>query len=296
MLKLVFLLFCISLLVGCHSINSKKGRTFDQIPPHDAAVLEDFFRILIQKEGMGYVIYGDKPMVSVLYLNPIGKAFIIFRLEEYNLKLKKGIECFRKYAALRNSKKYTFLFFGDPNRDEHIELLIINRSQFIKTVEKNRLQFERILGPVTGEKLLDSFCKCSNDWMQDVLKNNHELTGILFGYGLHNSHLFQRFAEISEKLYSRKFTIKQLKRQPSFGYQSIGDEIKQLQTQLKGNQDSRLFDELAMSLPLFKADADACESQQLLQKYQLQRRQILANYREGSYFKKTMQKILESSE
>lgn len=277
------------------SQNSKKTKLseiFVSIPPPDLVILEDFFQSLFVYHNLGYVLYGDKPMITISYNNPLfSQSFDLYSMEPENLKMKKGMECWRKYHKLFSSENFISVFFGDPSKDENIELILINKSKFINVVETNLDKFKPVFGKdVTGKQLLTKLINEKDFWTCNL---DYEMIGILLGYGKINAHYFQRRSDINPKFYGWKFTLKKLLRSPSPGYTCIEDEMVDLQNCFHPLEDDNHLDGGFMDLPGFLA-VDSTETQKLKEDFEQQRKQMIKIYRNGSYFKKSMRKYVGS--
>src|ERR1700722_14701743 len=166
------------------------SKIISKIPKDDQLILDEFFQDLIFRSPFGYVLFGNKPISTFHYVNPFSDFYVMFRIEPENLKLKQGIECWRKHYKLFPSKDFLFVFFGDPLIDEYIEIALVNKKKYIEVVQKNFTHFQRVFGSnITAEKMLDKI-----SYEEDFFENNldYEMLGILFGYGEFNSNLFQR--------------------------------------------------------------------------------------------------------
>jgi hypothetical protein len=301
-IRLVIYIFLCSGCLCFYVLSKIKFRTekeafvsngFNKISKNERLILEDFFQLLITTFDFGYVLYGNKPMVMVQYANPLSEdSFLFHTLEPHNLRLRKGIECWKKYCKLFPSKGFVFLFFGDRLKDSFIELLLINKARFIEVVCSYPEKFQSLFGyGCSPSKVLNLISdERANQWFTRL---NYEQLGLLLGYGARNAYHFQRRAEIHPKFYGGKFTLKKLSSKPSNEYLSIEDERQQIQYRLKPLEDERTLDSGFIAFPGFLADPCSEETQHLKDTFQKQRMQMINLYRNSSFFEKTMMQYLE---
>ena len=256
-----------------------------QIPKNDLVILEDFFQSLIVYYNLGYVLYGNKPMVTVPYINPFfSKPLNLYDIEPDILKMKEGMECWKKYYRLFPSKDFVFIFLENPSECKFNEMILINKSKFIKTADQHISKFKRIFGnEITGEKLLSKISIGADFWKYNL---DYEMIGILLGYGEANANYFQRRADINPSIYGWKFTLKKLQTSPRQGYTSIKDEMLDLQKNFRPLCDEKPLDEGYMTLPSFFVTPDCKEA--LSHDFGQQRKKLIKIYRNASFFKKSM--------
>jgi hypothetical protein len=257
-----------------------------QIPQNDLETLESFFQTLFLKESFGYTIYGKKPMSVVTYNDPLYRCNL-WDFDSYNLQLRQGSECWKKYCSRIQSNDFVFLFYKNQKWGE---MILINKQNFIDTVDQHQADFQKAFGyPISGEELISRMIKSSSEW-NEVLKNSDYLMGIVLGYGRHNSSVFCRRREIEKKSYECRFSLNKLKTNPAPGYATIDEEIQTINRRFHLYQDNSLESNF-ISLPFFRSDSDSHESQELLEQYKDERKQILKIVEGGDFFQKAINKI-----
>lgn len=263
-----------------------------EIPADDLVTLEDFFHSLIVHYNLGYVLYGDKPMATVPYINPsFSKSLNLYDIDPDLLKMMKGVECWKKYYRIFSSKDFEFIFFENSAENKFNELVLINKSAFINTANQHIDKFKRVFGnKITGEKLLSKISIGTNFWKYNL---DYEMIGILLGYGESNATYFQRRADINPKIYGWKFTLKKLQTLPRQGYASINDEILDLQKNFQPLRDEKPLDRGYMVLPSFFVTSDSKDT--LHHNFGQQRKKLIKIYRNGSFFKKSMTRYAQES-
>jgi hypothetical protein len=106
----------------------------------------------------------------------------------------------------------------------------------------------------------------------DLLARNHELFGILLGFGKYNSHLFQRREDLDP--YELPINLR-IKVPPSPEYTSIQSELEDLsQKMCCFNGYSQCFPIVTFNQVTFAADPNHPETIFLRKKYEAQRKRI----------------------
>src|ERR1700722_19826023 len=225
------------------------SKIISKIPKEDQLILDGFFQDLIFRSPFGYVLLGNKPISTIRYVNPTSDFYVMFRIEPENLKLRQGIESWRKYYKLFPSKDFLFVFFGDPLIDAYIEITLVNKKKYLEVVQKNLTKFQKVFGSnITAEKMLDKISSGQDFWDNNF---DYEMLGILFGYGESNSYLFQRRYDIDPDVHYGRFTLKKQITIPREGYTTVEEEFADLATRLDTLKDDHPLDNGYMDIPGF---------------------------------------------
>ncbi len=181
-----------------------------------------------------------------------------------NQVLKEGWKTWSKYQRYFPKKKMIFRIIGSEENDCTIKILLIHKEHFRNIVFKHQKLFESVLGQkIDITKMLKSF-EHDEDPIRTVLKNNHLLLGILYGFGVHNSQRFLARWEEVEKLRScHKF------RSQREMYESIGNEL----TSTLENENHPI-----LNLPVFSVDPLDEETRELRIQYEREREDILKKW------------------
>lgn len=292
-------LFAVMLLFVCcfgywkyysTSIDTKLKKISDD----EKKCLEMFFYSSFH-DGLGYTLFGDKPITIVGYINPKEKIKDVYDFldstigayNEFNIRIRKGWEIFEKCKFLPSEK---FSIVNEKSRANNFHcILFINNDSVLKTIKLHLKDFKNVLGQhVTPQNLLQKIIK-SDDVFGDVLKNHQGLIGTLLGYGRHNAWLFHRREQLEQHFYKFRFTLtKPIK-------EIAADELEALNQKLQSFDDRDYTDItfLPIILPCFCADRNAEETRLLKQKYEKQYRKINNRYRKGDFLKITLQKLTE---
>jgi hypothetical protein len=157
-----------------------------QISDNERLILEKFFQLLIKSDGLGYVLFGSKPVCLSGYFScvPIGNMLGGCHA---SYAIKAGWNVWKKYEKYFSHPKY--LIFEEVKNVEEIEIhsiYFIHKEKLLEALEKHQPLFERELTSHFDPK---KFLHRIED--KQVLLgalNNHEgLLGILLGYGVSSS-------------------------------------------------------------------------------------------------------------
>ena len=258
-----------------------------------------FFRDSFVFDGLGYTLFGDKPMTAAGYCKSTRKCWDIddfldstfYSFCAENLRRRRGWEILQRHRDLFPVKDYGIVQCKNFADDDFTTVLFINKKAVLATVEKHLVDFKQVLGEeITPEILLSRILK-SDDVFGDVLKNHQGLIGILLGYGRHNAWLFQRREEIDPVVLKHRFSLKKPR------VQIYQNEIDDLNQRLQGFDDRGIldFNPLLLSLPCFAADPDSEETKQLKINYERQYREIIRRYRKGDFLQITLEQMTSRS-
>lgn len=266
------------------------AKVLKTLPSEDKEVLESFFQCL-HRNTFSYVLFGDKPMSICSFLqmemgHPQTYRLYDFmdssmgRLSSPNLTKVRGWEVWKKYRQFFPSTNFILL----ENRDsERVTLVMINKQALLRIVEENIEDFRDVLGvEVTPQIILDR-CIKSNSIFKDVLKCHNGLFGTLLGYGRHNAFLFSRREQIS----TQESVL------PSPEFSTVGEECRYIDGKLKRFDENGIpdFNPLLMTLPMFVADHEHPETQQLKIKYKQQYKNIIKEYEKGDFLEITLRQF-----
>ncbi len=288
LISLVGVLGAFILIVPLFEKKNSVHKILSLMPQQDRLALDAFFRILIFKSSFGYVLYGDKPISLVDYVSKYSDGFYggirYSDLSIANAILREGWRVWEKYQHLFPSKHYILHHFGRKDRDSAF-ILMINRNAFEDTFAKNNQKFILKYGSdITAEKMLQKCLSKESLFAADFMYC-HELQGILFGFGSHNSKLFQKREDLDKcaELHRSELRI------PSPAFL---EEIDQIDSKLQffGDDDSSV---LRLSpLPTFVADLNHAETVAVKKKYKMQRRRIANRYRNGNFLELTLEQFI----
>jgi len=280
------------LFLGLNVYQSRKSvdrmHALRAIPKEERDSLEWLLRHFHQDSS--YVLFGTKPMAfaflkreEVFRAQAPGVYEVMDSITQYhihNFVGLKGWEAWEKYKHLFASSNFVLLQNSEPNLNT---LYLINKREFLKTVEEEIDLFKKVLGShITPQKVLDQ-CLTSKDVFEIALKGNHALLGVLLGFGRHNAELFARRNEIMHK--------KAL--MPSSGFATLEEEYAYLDAKLQSftEEESEEWNSLGLTLPCFAADLDHPETQKLKMKYRKQFKEIVQKYKGADFLEVTLRQF-----
>ena len=170
-----------------------------RISPEDRTILERFFKELICFDCYGYVLFGNKPMAFATFENQIEIQYMLSLYSLQNNALKIGWQIWNKYQGLFNIKNYIFRVSQNPVCPEVTLIVLINKSACLKILSDNLKIFRSVLGDgITPEEIVLRLE--TEDTILDKVLNHHDgLLGMLLGYGVHNSMMYQRRIQLAKQ-------------------------------------------------------------------------------------------------
>lgn len=178
----------ITFLLICFKLVSSPCLGEELISRNEAEFLSQCFKSILENSEAGYVLYGQKPLCTIEYLQDS------FYFEPRELHQRSVALCMAK-EILKRPFFHTgeILFHFDESNEM---LLVINKSKFLSVVEENRALFQYVLGPtITPELLLEVILSPSTSFFE-TLKYDRVLIGIVLGYGVQNSLYQSRYENI----------------------------------------------------------------------------------------------------
>lgn len=236
-----------------------------------------FFRQLLLRDSAAYVLNGSKPAGESSFLGvKYYRTTIHWRGFYRSTLFRKGCEVWKKYEYLFPSKNYCFCYDVDEE-DDCITVFLINKRNFADIVIKNIEEFKKVLGQkITPETFIDMIVSKKQSFFK--ILNNHQLFGIIFGYGKHNAELFHRRHRLENNCIRKLELIKK--------------EIKMINEKLQFSDNEKIYLRF-LSLPSFVCDATHHETQELQLRYTQQRKEFTNLYKNGNFLEITLKKLTE---
>ena len=182
-LRLIFLLW---LLLPLAALATQDGRPFIQnLPREDLENLKVLFEYLFKTNEFSYTLFGDKPVSFCYFPAPIKSQSIsqaLRQLAEPQPPLWRGAIAWERRQAHLPATNYILVC-----NETSPWAFIIHIAAFKEAVESNR---EFIPSHATADELLDLWRKNPEECIHSC---DHQLLGILLGYGTHNARLFQKY-------------------------------------------------------------------------------------------------------
>ena len=167
----------------------------EKIPVNEREKIEGFFREMVTNESMGYVIFGNKPMIwcglyaKELFFNENHSWAFIANRSWINYL------AWEKYQHLFPMLNYIFRIYEDDDNRNCYYLILINKKICITAIQKNINLFKQKLGDSISPEEIMHQLEVREDICKDVLKGNDDLLGILLGFGTHNSQVCQKMID-----------------------------------------------------------------------------------------------------
>lgn len=255
------------------------------------AILDSFFHVLFEESQGGYVFYGNKPICAEGILPKEENLFMVGGLlHRHSVVLKEGLRVW-KNLNLEN-KNYYIHCYEIPSYGWQ-QILVINREEFIKTVQKNLQLFQYVLGPkLTPNRFFEQLIDPKESF-SSLFKDDKVLIGILLGFGTQNALHVGREENVSEELFRNKHPSSQqgfrsVGETPSFGFSSLDEELKQLNEGLYNS--NQLVPTSFPAIPWFGCLKTA-ETKQLLKSYTKSRKTIQKTLRAPNFLEEVLTRI-----
>lgn len=243
----------------------------DEIPSDNRSYLCSIFSILIE-DHFAYTLFGDKPVSLSAHFLITPWENIIERTSSDDYLFWKKWKVWEHYQKCFHFKN--FLLIREDNKNSHWKIsniILINKNEFVKTVEKHKKLFEVVLNKTINSRDMLQKIEEGKISFVDSINNNQMLWGILLGYGLHNA-----------ALYNKK----------DREYINLGDFDKYSLITLKSVGDYQ-YSPLLIGSIHFAGDLEHQETKLLLKKYQKLRGKISQLYSKGDLLKITLSKLCE---
>jgi hypothetical protein len=241
------------------------------IPQEERLFLEKFFCKLIRSEGLGYVLFGSKPMCLSGYFTrlPLGN---LLRGSE-NFAIKRGWEVWKKYEHLFPHPKYLVFEELNVSSDEDLHLIyFINKNNLLRILNSNYVIFRKELSEdFDPKKILEEIS--AKKIVSSIIRDHEGLLGILLGYG----------AESSMQYYRRDLMWKS---QPPLLYEEVN-----LQAVSPYPYEKSIFVDIH---PIqFVGNSQSEEVKKILEQNATERSCLIDIYSHGKTLEITLQKLME---
>jgi hypothetical protein len=263
--KLILLFVILVIFTGGCSPSSKPskelGSILESLTIDECRVLECFFRTFFEESQGGYVLFGNKPLcIESFPFREEGSIFLPQKMHALSTRLKEGALLWKQLNLNKYCKDYLLFVYEKAVFDKWVDVILVNKKAFSKTVESNLSLFQYVLGPkVTPSELLIRLTD-AGETFESVLHEDRVLIGILLGYGTQNSLFGSRLENINQTVSV-----------PSFGFSSLLDEASWLKS---GGQLSTDFSEEKKPLLPWFCCYDTQETKPLIYQYKCAQKNI----------------------
>lgn len=254
--------------------------------PEERYYLDAFLRRILLSDDFSYVLFGSKPCAFTSYSKTTSFNVLCDGLTISDIKIRQGLEVFRKYQLFFQSNNFIIIFYDYPN---DLDILLINKKTFSLIFNRYKNDFEQVLGPqITDENLLTHFAE--SDELGDAIKNHQALLGILLGYGRNNAWLFHNRTTAERGL--DEFNLCSKKQA------LLEKKITEINQKLKffsidpPNHKSFLKRSL-IELPHFMADSSSIETKELKETYEKDREKMKNIFAKQNLIEATFQQLID---
>ncbi len=278
--------FIVFMCIANFSFADEDIRLFlKMLPKEQKTTLEWFFRNCLQSFS-GYVLCGDKPMC----IEEIAKGSHSLNFSEWLYAKITAFQILKEWNS-REDNEYIFLSCDWHN---YLHTIVINRKEFIKTVNENISLFRYVLGrTLTAEGLLRELIKNQNQFW-NVLNDNRVLIGVLLGYGTNNALICSRAEDLGKdyklpKVEQFPYFYTSIESHPSLGFTSLEEERNVLNKLQKYSRDILAY--RTYPIPCFGCEPESEETRFLLDRYEKNRAQIMELAQQENFLEKVLEKI-----
>ncbi len=152
----------------------------NHIPAHEQFILERFFQILVASDGLGYTLFGSKPICLSAYFEsvPLGN-----RLSGLNSDpIRKGWETWQKYEKHFPHPRY-LIFSERVNIHDTVihTIYFLDKAKTIAAIKQHQALFQKELNlNIDAQHIISNM---EQNRSMAILNNHEGLLGILLGYG-----------------------------------------------------------------------------------------------------------------
>jgi|SRR5579862_1888730 len=250
--------------------------------------LKLLFHYLFAEREFGYTLLGDKPMSFCLA--PVCSVAVSTGEDIFKICFKNRIDLRNALFFLNNLQKskikpnYILIVLETRGYPDYV--FFINRSAFAQVFNSNIGAFKRAFGhKITCESFLEAFQNERIDL--DEFFQEHDLLGIMFGYGRHNAQLFERRQMLVCGRTKIPYTLRP---KPSRAFSTVEEEIGFLNQHLKLIHSNDLglskLDQVH-----FAADHDSLETKKLRKHYRATRQKLTNLFSNENWFEMILEKL-----
>ncbi len=229
------------LIIGLFLFSSLEGTNvrhmLDSIPSKDQEKIEFVFSYLVQRESLGYVLFGQTKAVSCASI-PISCTYALVPPSitttplRYQKSVKQCWEVWKKYEHRFKHPNFIICTEHDDFKvSAFISLFFIEKKKTAQLVENNYKAFEEVLGQnFSVKKFMDQLEHKKK--LRPLIKHDEKLLGILLGFGEESAETFKKMQlgqEVSESFRMAGFKPKNCSITPvSFRGDPDSSEVKRL--------------------------------------------------------------------
>lgn len=227
---------------------SPLNATHLHLDAEEFAVLNVFFKTLLEESEAGYVMLNQKPMCIHGFFED-NRCSTDSAKHKQKIAFEEGTKKLNHFIS-ENKLKYSDIYIHlykniDPQIQSARHILIINIPLFHKVINENLPLFQHVLGPsINSQKILDAFIVHDCPF-HSFLKYDNVLVGKILGYGTQSSIYGSRIEFIQKQLstittpFVEPSNLQLIEKdefspfKPNFGYQSLLEEYEDLDKNLE---------------------------------------------------------------
>jgi len=174
---------------SCETKNSYTSayvqKQISTIPDEERTLLEHFFQKLVKTEGLGYVLFGTKPVCLTGYFLKMPLGNQLSRTDCF--LIKKGWMVWKKYEHLFPHPNFIIFEENKLRDDPNLHpIFFISKKNCLDVVAKNKTFFEKKLKTTFGTEEFLKQIEVKQS-LYDLINFHEGLLGILLGYGFESS-------------------------------------------------------------------------------------------------------------
>lgn len=244
--------------------------------------IEYLFNHLFKFSNFSYTLFSDKPISFEEIYTPNTTNTSIknyLTLLSYVTPINRFESSWNLWKSKFKDVQFDNYIFFDKKIAGRTTVILINKNAFFRTFEINKKIFQYYLGKdLTAENLLANILSDKNS-LKESLGNYECLLGILLGYGVHNSKVFQKKQNITK---CRVIVISKI----------IQDKLSEINKNLCAI--NQFFGWINVIQPIrFMAISDHPESKRLIEKYSSDNTMLSKIYKNGNVVDIIIEKLSE---
>jgi len=186
----------------CSGSYANTEHVLNGIPERDREKIEFLFKFLVQRDTLGFVLFGDSKCLTFTGIPITHKEYFLpYKIEDglhFQKKLKMAWYVWKRYESrFKHPNIIICEKYESIENEMHLQLFILDKKKLKVVLEKYRADFMEVLGdsfsPETFIVKLEKEKK-----LQPLIKYDEKLLGILLGFGRESSMLFRDWIDVED--------------------------------------------------------------------------------------------------
>jgi hypothetical protein len=297
------------IIFGCtsHPYDEKKIATQTDVKKflcslssEERFLLEFFFRCLIQKDAIGYVLLGGKPMsfyscikpkmiINSSRFLPLDKIDLFFTgIDDKHALFHKGLEIWKKYEYRFCGKNIFFDVFEEDRELHFMQISVFNKRLMLPLIDRHFHKFITLDCAIKDKEFLFELL-LHDQKIKEKFYSREDLLGVCLGYGEKNAELFHEMSTLLTAIERFDFT---LEKPSSDRLQSLEDKLAALEGFFKVGIKDHVSRKFLFNIGLgFRADFSDPETSFLQKKYAELYKKLRQTYEGAAFLEKTLELI-----